>query len=48
MHDIKVAPSPYQKALCGLMEEELKAGSEAVGVKGINNAVMELRNVSYA
>jgi hypothetical protein len=31
------------------MEEELKAGLEgAKGVKGINNAVMELRNVRPA
>jgi hypothetical protein len=49
VHDICVLPSAYQQALCGILEVEVKAnlkGSCGKGVKGINNAVMELRNVS--
>lgn len=33
-------PSPYQQALFGLMERDVEGG-----VRGVNNAVMELRTI---
>eukprot|EP00884_Botryococcus_braunii_P002023 jgi/Botrbrau1/11821/Bobra.0224s0018.1 len=48
IHTIKVPPSAYQQALNKMLEVELTIGlSRSVGtVKGVNNIVMELRNVA--
>ena len=41
-----VLPSPYQQALFRLMQGELQRGASAGGgVKGVNNVLMEMRNI---
>ena len=46
-----VAPSPYQQALFRLMQQEMQRGSGGSsgngsgGLKGVNNVLMEMRNI---
>ena len=50
-HIIRCPASAYQRGLCALVQRGLEeaapdqAGGKAAGLRGVNNSVMELRNI---